>query len=119
MPIGECLRGGPSGQGDPDGGKEAGREQVGHAQIQIAPAPKLGNVVIEAKDLSKGFGDRLLIEDLSFSLPRAGIVGVIGGIDGSLVSEVASLKSSVVRFSKCHIRRSVQCKYGVESWVLA
>ncbi|MCB0865342.1 MAG: energy-dependent translational throttle protein EttA [Solirubrobacterales bacterium] len=47
-------------------------------QIQIPAGPRLGDVVIEAEGLSKGFGDRLLIEDLSFSLPRAGIVGVIG-----------------------------------------
>jgi ATP-binding cassette ChvD family protein len=47
-------------------------------QIQIPAGPRLGDVVIEAEGLSKGFGERLLIEDLSFSLPRAGIVGVIG-----------------------------------------
>jgi ATP-binding cassette ChvD family protein len=47
-------------------------------EIQIPPGPRLGNVVIEAKDLGKGFGDRQLIEHLSFSLPRNGIVGVIG-----------------------------------------
>jgi ATP-binding cassette ChvD family protein len=51
------------------------RENV---QIQIPAGPRLGDVVIEADGLRKGFGDRLLIEDLSFSLPRAGIVGVIG-----------------------------------------
>ena len=47
-------------------------------EIQIPPGPRLGNLVIEAEDLQKGFGDRSLIEDLSFSLPRNGIVGVIG-----------------------------------------
>jgi ATP-binding cassette ChvD family protein len=47
-------------------------------EIQIPPGPRLGGVVVEAKDLSKGFGDRLLIDDLSFTLPRNGIVGVIG-----------------------------------------
>ena len=47
-------------------------------EIQIPPGPRLGSVVIEAKDLSKGFGDRSLISGLSFSLPRNGIVGVIG-----------------------------------------
>ncbi len=47
-------------------------------EIQIPPGPRLGNVVIEASKLSKGFGDRQLIENLSFSLPRNGIVGVIG-----------------------------------------
>ncbi|GAB3060752.1 energy-dependent translational throttle protein EttA [Sediminivirga luteola] len=47
-------------------------------EIQIPPGPRLGDIVIEATDLRKGFGDRVLIEDLSFSLPRNGIVGVIG-----------------------------------------
>ncbi|WP_175955945.1 energy-dependent translational throttle protein EttA [Schaalia sp. Marseille-Q2122] len=47
-------------------------------EIQIPPGPRLGSVVIEAKDLVKGFGDRTLIDGLSFSLPRNGIVGVIG-----------------------------------------
>ncbi|MCP3910056.1 MAG: energy-dependent translational throttle protein EttA [Actinomycetia bacterium] len=47
-------------------------------QISIPPGNRLGDVVIEAKDLSKGFDDKLLIDQLSFSLPPAGIVGVIG-----------------------------------------
>ena len=47
-------------------------------EIQIPPGPRLGNVVIEAHSLTKGFGDRLLIDNLSFTLPRNGIVGVIG-----------------------------------------
>jgi len=47
-------------------------------EIQIPPGPRLGNTVIEAKDLKKGFGDRVLIRNLSFSLPRNGIVGIIG-----------------------------------------
>src|SRR5487761_1654243 len=47
-------------------------------EIQIPPGPRLGNLVVEASDLSKGFGDRVLFEDLSFSLPRNGIVGVLG-----------------------------------------
>ncbi|MBD8020312.1 MULTISPECIES: energy-dependent translational throttle protein EttA [Brevibacterium] len=47
-------------------------------EIQIPPGPRLGDIVIEAKDLQKGFGDRTLIDGLSFSLPRNGIVGVIG-----------------------------------------
>ncbi|ADP83130.1 energy-dependent translational throttle protein EttA [Pseudofrankia inefficax] len=46
--------------------------------IQIPPGPRLGNLVIEAKNLTKGFGDRVLIDNLSFSLPRGGIVGIIG-----------------------------------------
>ncbi|MGY1814794.1 energy-dependent translational throttle protein EttA [Blastococcus sp. SYSU D00820] len=47
-------------------------------EIQIPPGPRLGNVVIESRDLTKGFGDRLLIDDLTFTLPRNGIVGVVG-----------------------------------------
>jgi ATP-binding cassette ChvD family protein len=47
-------------------------------EIVIPTPPRLGDIVIEAENLSKGFGDRLLIEDLSFNLPPAGIVGVIG-----------------------------------------
>jgi sulfate-transporting ATPase len=47
-------------------------------EIYIPPGPRLGELVVEAKRISKGFGDRLLMEDLSFNLPRGGIVGVIG-----------------------------------------
>lgn len=47
-------------------------------EIQIPMGPRLGNIVVDVENLSKGFGDRLLIDDLSFSLPRNGIVGVIG-----------------------------------------
>ncbi len=54
------------------------KAQVGTAQIIIPQAPRLGNTVIEADHLNKGFGDRLLIDNLSFSLPPGGIVGVIG-----------------------------------------
>lgn len=52
--------------------------KIDTAEINIPPGPRLGNVVLEAERLSKGFGDRILIKDLSFTLPRAGIVGVIG-----------------------------------------
>jgi ATP-binding cassette ChvD family protein len=47
-------------------------------EIQIPPGPRLGNIVVEIDHLTKGFGDRILIDDLSFTLPRNGIVGVIG-----------------------------------------
>ncbi len=57
---------------------EAGRQQEGRAQIVIPAGPRLGGVVVEAEHLSKAFGDRLLIDDLSFKLPPGGIVGVIG-----------------------------------------
>jgi ATP-binding cassette ChvD family protein len=58
--------------------EEAGREQVGNAQIQIPPGSRLGGMVVEVEGLSKAFGDRLLIDSLSFKLPPGGIVGVIG-----------------------------------------
>ncbi len=54
--------------------KESSRE----LEIAIPPGPRLGDQVIDVRDLRKGYGDRLLIEDLTFSLPRAGIVGIIG-----------------------------------------
>jgi energy-dependent translational throttle protein EttA len=55
------------------------REQAPEtAQIVLPPGPRLGDLVIEAEQVSKGFGDRLLIERLDFRLPRGGIVGVIG-----------------------------------------
>jgi sulfate-transporting ATPase len=57
---------------------EAAPDRAEKLEIVIPPGPRLGDVVVEADHLSKAFGDRLLIEDLSFSLPRGGIVGVIG-----------------------------------------
>ncbi|MBV1695512.1 MAG: energy-dependent translational throttle protein EttA [Hyphomicrobiales bacterium] len=58
--------------------EEAGRQDVGKAQIQIAHGPRLGGVVVEVDGVTKAFGDRLLIDGLSFKLPPGGIVGVIG-----------------------------------------
>jgi energy-dependent translational throttle protein EttA len=55
-----------------------GREEVGRAQITIPSGPRLGGIVLEAENLTKGFGDKLLIDNLSFKLPPGGIVGVIG-----------------------------------------
>jgi len=57
---------------------EAAPDRADKLEIVIPPGPRLGDVVVEADHLTKGFGDRLLIEDLSFALPRGGIVGVIG-----------------------------------------
>jgi ATP-binding cassette ChvD family protein len=57
---------------------KADKEEVGQAQIQIPPGPRLGGVVIEADGLKKAYGDKLLFENLSFKLPPGGIVGVIG-----------------------------------------
>jgi ATP-binding cassette ChvD family protein len=57
---------------------EAARDQSNKLEITIPPGPRLGDVVITAEHVAKGYDDRLLIEDLSFMLPPAGIVGVIG-----------------------------------------
>ena len=58
--------------------EEAARQTEGTAEILIPVPERLGDEVVIAKNLSKGYGDRLLIDDLSFALPRGGIVGVIG-----------------------------------------
>ena len=55
-----------------------GREEVGRTQITIPSGPRLGGIVLEAENLSKGFDEKLLIDNLSFKLPPGGIVGVIG-----------------------------------------
>jgi len=52
--------------------------KLDRVEIHIPPGPRLGDVVIDAEGVRKGFGDRLLVEDLTFSLPPAGIVGVVG-----------------------------------------
>ncbi len=57
---------------------KAQREEIGRAQIVIPAGPRLGDVVIKTEGLNKAYGDHLLIEDLTFSLPPGGIVGVIG-----------------------------------------
>ncbi len=57
---------------------EAEREKATAGEVQIPPGPRLGDLVIEARGLKKSFGDRVLFDDLSFKLPRGGIVGVIG-----------------------------------------
>ena len=53
-------------------------QKIETVEIYIPPGPRLGDVVVEARNLRKGYGDRLLINDLSFTLPRGGIVGVVG-----------------------------------------
>ena len=57
---------------------EEQKAKLGNVEIRIPDAPRLGDLVVEASGLSKGFGDRVLIEDLSFSLPKGGIIGVVG-----------------------------------------
>jgi len=58
---------------------EEGNVKLDSVEIHIPAGPRLGDLVVEAEGVSKGYGDRLLFEDLTFDLPRAGIVGVIGG----------------------------------------
>jgi ATP-binding cassette ChvD family protein len=58
--------------------KEESAKKIETAEIYIAPGPRLGDVVVEARGLKKGYADNLLIENLDFTLPRGGIVGVIG-----------------------------------------
>ena len=53
-------------------------KQIDNVEIYIQPGPRLGDVVVESRDLRKAYGDKLLIENLNFTLPRGGIVGVIG-----------------------------------------
>ena len=53
-------------------------EKIDRLEIYIPPGPRLGDVVVEARNLRKGYGDQLLMEDLNLTLPRGGIVGVIG-----------------------------------------
>src|SRR5206468_11289699 len=53
-------------------------EREDEVQIQIPPGPHLGDIVVRAEHVRKGYGDNLLMEDLNFDLPRGGIVGVIG-----------------------------------------
>ena len=57
---------------------EDSAQKIDRVEIYIPPGPRLGDVVIEARDLKKGYGDVLLMDDLDFTLPRSGIVGVIG-----------------------------------------
>ncbi|HEV8586821.1 MAG TPA: energy-dependent translational throttle protein EttA [Methylomirabilota bacterium] len=58
--------------------QEANDKRADTLELSIPPGPRLGDVVVEADHVAKGYGDRVLIEDLSFKLPRGGIVGVIG-----------------------------------------
>jgi sulfate-transporting ATPase len=58
--------------------KEEGAKKIEQIEIYIPPGPRLGDIVVEARDLKKGYGDTVLMEDVNFTLPRGGIVGVIG-----------------------------------------
>ncbi|MGE3974236.1 MAG: energy-dependent translational throttle protein EttA [Bdellovibrionales bacterium] len=58
--------------------KEPSKEKLAELEIYIPPGPRLGDLVVEAKDVKKAYGDKLLFENLNFSLPKGAIVGVIG-----------------------------------------
>ncbi len=58
--------------------REDVKKKLGEVEIYIPPGPHLGNLVIEARDLAKGYGDRLLMENVNFSLPPGGIIGIVG-----------------------------------------
>ncbi len=58
--------------------KEPSPERLQELQIYIPPGPRLGDIVVEAKDVKKGYEDKLLFENLNFTIPRGGVVGVIG-----------------------------------------
>ncbi len=58
--------------------KEPTAEKLQELQIYIPPGPRLGDIVVEAKNVAKAYGDKLLFENLNFSLPRGGIVGIVG-----------------------------------------
>ncbi|MFK8137027.1 MAG: energy-dependent translational throttle protein EttA [Bdellovibrionales bacterium] len=58
--------------------KDSGKEKINDLQIYIPPGPRLGDVVIEAKGVSKAFGDKLLYENMDFMIPKGGVVGVVG-----------------------------------------
>ena len=57
---------------------QKGSDTLSTMEIYIPPGPRLGKLVVEAKEVSKGYGDRLLVDDLTFSLPPGGIVGIVG-----------------------------------------
>ncbi len=59
--------------------QESQEKRQDDLEIYVPPGPRLGDIVLEAKDLGKSFGDKLLFENLSFNLPRGGVVGVVGG----------------------------------------
>ena len=76
-------------------------------QIYIPPGPRLGNEVVEVVNLKKSFGDRLLIDDLSFSLPPAGIVGVVGP-NGKILTGYVSFLTIILWIELTNIFNSLR-----------
>ncbi|MBW0150209.1 energy-dependent translational throttle protein EttA [Phenylobacterium sp.] len=92
------------------------REKQSFAQIQIPPGPRLGNVVIEADNLEKAYGDKLLFKDLTFRLPPGGIVGVIGpnGAGKSTLFKLLT-KQEVPDAGEIRLGETVQLSYVDQS----
>ena len=83
-------------------------------EIQIPPGPRLGSVVVEARGLTKAFDDRLLIDDLSFTLPRNGIVGVIGpnGVGKTTLFKMIVAEATADRSDKAALPTSGDLRVG-------
>jgi ATP-binding cassette ChvD family protein len=92
------------------------REKQSFAQIQIPPGPRLGNVVIEADNLEKAYGEKLLFKDLTFRLPPGGIVGVIGpnGAGKSTLFKLLT-KQEVPDAGEIRLGETVQLSYVDQS----
>ena len=88
---------------------EAARSDDARLEIAIPAGPRLGDTVIEVNGLRKGFGDRLLIEDLSFSLPKAGIVGVIGPNGAGQDDAVPDAHRATKRPTPARSRSATRC----------
>src|SRR5207245_6808234 len=76
--------------------------KLDRVEIHIPPGPRLGDVVIEAEGVAKGYGDRLLVEDLTFTLPPAGIVGVIGPTGEGITSMLRMVAGEQATEARIH-----------------
>jgi ABC-type transport system involved in cytochrome bd biosynthesis fused ATPase/permease subunit len=97
--------------------REESTQRIETAEIYIAPGPRLGDVVVEARGLKKGYGENLLIEKLDFTLPRGGIVGVIGpnGAGKTTLCDVISGKTRVVFQDRLLSELKSECwKQGID-----
>lgn len=71
------------------------RELANTASIYIPPGPRLGDVVIEAKNIRKAYGDKLLMNDLSFTIPAGAIVGVVGKVQYTYLFIIILINKSI------------------------
>ena len=91
---------------------EDSKEKIENLEIFIPNGPRLGNVVIEAKNITKSFGDKLLFENFSFSLPPAGIVGVIGA-NGAGKTTLFRMIMGIEKPDEGVIRNRRDCFFGL------